>query len=379
MSSLSSSSSLLAASSRRTLAASSARRVLVLLPSQGGQHPPQRRLFHFQSARRRFVAVSTSPSSSMQKLEELTQQIVNASAGASSSSRPSSDGNMLVNIPAQESSRATGSSMIFPRSATSTELAGFVPRAPRVSEKPKKTNFTAKVLFFFFACHALPVAFAIRYYRKRRDERFANTLLALPDTAEAVAMEAARVARSSTNAFLLTAHGMQRIDCAAPEPVRVVPRSSSADYSATDTRTTTTNSTTNEEQDLLASMVPEDVAALFSHVPDPEQQRRPLRQVHFVLESRAQLPEDRRASVFYNSALRHAYATVKGTVSVVEDQELKSYYTYSGPLSLSVGGKKILCKFVPDEVELKTFNQEEQWHSRRLKLEGDDKWCLQMQ
>eukprot|EP00392_Amoebophrya_sp_AT5.2_P008560 g8588.t1 len=205
-----------------------------------------------------------------------------------------------------------------------SDLAGFLPRPEPIQRKPRKKYFTAKVLAFFFLCHAVPAVVAIKYFQKKKAERLRNSLLALPNDADTIVEEVLRVVTSSPDVFLLSADNlsMQRVDALLPEAARVVPRDQ-------------------ETVDQLEALTPSDVAAMFSHVPDPAQPKRTLRQVHLwtstTSSSSSASPAPGRGAVassstsgrscptfrgalFYQSSVRHAYCTVKGVfVEVARD------------------------------------------------------------
>lgn len=186
---------------------------------------------------------------------------------------------------------------------------------------------------------------------------------------------------------------MQRVDALLPEAARVVPRDQ-------------------ETVDQLEALTPSDVAAMFSHVPDPAQPKRTLRQVHLwtsTTSSSSASPAPGRGAVtssstsgsscptfrgalFYQSSVRHAYCTVKGVfVEVARDDgaearhdermntkattSLHAYYETQQRQQTRASGNGKLLRFSPQELELKTCNVDEQWCTRTVKLCGEsDCW-----
>lgn len=73
-----------------------------------------------------------------------------------------------------------------------SDLAGFLPRPEPIQRKPRKKHFTAKVLAFFFLCHAVPAVVAIKYFQKKKAERLRNSLLALPNDPDTIVEEVLR-------------------------------------------------------------------------------------------------------------------------------------------------------------------------------------------
>ncbi|CAD7965373.1 unnamed protein product [Amoebophrya sp. A120] len=295
---------------------------------------------------------------------------------------------------------ASGPNQLQINYPTAQQLAGFLPKPEPILQKPKKNYFTAKILLLFFLCHAVPVAAAIKYFRKRKLERIANSLMVIPDNPQAVVEEVLRVMNSSQDVFLVaptnnsnptstsgpgarrsaTANAIQlkRVKPLPPESQRVVPQSQE----------------TLEQLQTFSEPLTSDIATLFSHTVDVNQPKRAFRQIYFwmslenngmsenenetILASSsgpgptkqaavssktvsAQLPADRQGALFYPSTLRQASCTLNGRLVVVDDSELVDYYrlNYSrssgGTSSETDRGSVVLVKFIPNQVELRAF------------------------
>ncbi len=341
---------------------------------------------------------------------------------------------------------ATGSygagagALMLPRAQPSpTELAGFLPRSAPRQERPRRRLQTAKVLLAYFVAHAVPISAGVWYFQRQKEEKLRNAIACLPPgDASAITKEATRVMRSCAEPFLLTVSVVrqksgsivgggggagavsmqtQRVECLHPEerPVR--------------TRTAADLEGVSRDSELgnlvafgaaLASTVAEaaDSGSASGSSPESAAERSyPLRHVHFAVQRDSDAYRcivdagSRRQTLFYPSSHRQAYCTVQGTVSVVEDPEVRQWYwnsRFRSCIKKEAGesgvGKSdgeesteqvtarsgcsagtepwrdpdfVLLRMHPDVVELKSCHAAEQWERRTVSFDASTKrWCV---
>lgn len=194
------------------------------------------------------------------------------------------------------------------RMPTARERAGFLPQPQPMEPEVQKGFRGGKALFIFFLVNAVPVGYMVYYIRDQRAQREEEMLMNLPIAPQEVAAEALFIARTSPLCFCLLGGDVVRIDPHTPEPsVMTLPQG---------------------DLPLVPGFEKSPLTDVFT-AERPE--GCPLSIVHFALPKSQAHAESirkgqRKATLLYSSPSRGAYCLVEGSLSFVDDPELRRHY-----------------------------------------------------
>lgn len=194
------------------------------------------------------------------------------------------------------------------RAPTARERSGFLPQPQPMEPEVQKGFRGGRALFIFFLVNAVPVGYVVYYIRDQRAQREEEMLMNLPVAPEDIAAEALSIVRTSPLCFCLLGGDVVRIDPHTPEPsVMTLPQG---------------------DLPLMPGLEKSPLTDIFmAERPDGC----PLSIVHFALpKSQAHAESirkgERKASLLYSSLSRGAYCVVEGTLSFIDDPELRRHY-----------------------------------------------------
>lgn len=194
------------------------------------------------------------------------------------------------------------------RLPTARERAGFLPQPQPMEPEVQKGFRGGKALFIFFLVNAVPAGYVVYYIRDQRAQREEQMLMALPVAPEDVASEALYVARTSPLCFCLLGVDLVRIDPHAPEDaVMTLPQG---------------------DLQFVPQLEKSPLTDIFTAEKSTGQ---PLSVIHFALPRSSAYAESihsghRKAKLLYSSQSRGAYCLVEGTLSFIDDPELRRHY-----------------------------------------------------